>query len=442
MAGKTSGFKGPVDVLLATGSSGGTISAVRELSKSGLRVAVISDRWLCPASWSRFTSRSCKGPRERDSRQFLDLLLRMGAACPGQVLLPTSDETAWLYAANAPLLQRHFQLQIPPIETIKCILDKKLLADAATQAGLAVLPTWEPRSLADVVALAPTLIYPILIKPRTHLHRVHNDKGRIAHSPDELIEGFREYVLRENGEAGMSLTADSCLPLLQHFVMLGSDGVRSVSGFIDKTGELFVTRHATKVFQRSEPAGVGVCFESLPDNPDLSAAVHRLCRDLGYFGIFEVEFIHFGGRWAVIDFNPRLFNQAALDAYRGMPLALFAYLDAAGMTAELRKAIAIAREDNQDRTAVFHDSFTLRAILAARFLTRRTSREEITHWRAWKKRNAAHSVDFAAEKADVMPGIVHAISDTILGLRGLRRFLRSTSAIGSPRVPSAIKVSN
>jgi predicted ATP-grasp superfamily ATP-dependent carboligase len=322
------------------------------------------------------------------------------------------------------------------------ILDKKLLADAATEAGLAVLPTWEPRSLSDVVALAPTLMYPILIKPRTHLHRVHNDKGRIACSDEELARNFLAYVSRENGGDAAAVVSTGRLPLLQHFVAIGAEGVYSVSGFIDETGELFVTRHARKVFQRSEPAGVGVCFDSLPADPELSEAVHRFCRHLGYFGIFEVEFVRFRGRWAVIDFNPRLFNQAAMDAYRGMPLALFAYLDAAGNTAELREAIAIARDEDQDRTAVFQDSFTLQAILIAKALSRRTSRAETGYWRDWMRQNSSRSVDFALDKTDLMPGIVHALSDTILGLKALRRFFRSTAPISSGREPKAITVSH
>ncbi len=428
------------DVLLATGSSGGTISAVRELSKYGLRVSVISNRFFCPSSWSRFASASYKGPPERESVRFLDLLLHIGTASPGQVLLPTSDETAWLYTRNASLLSKHFLLHQPSVDTMERILDKKLLADAALEAGIAVLPTWEPRSFADVVAFASTLPYPILIKPRTQIRRVRNDKGAIARSETELIENFREYLSLEHAEQQNHAIPDVNIPLLQHFVEIGSEGVYSVSGFIDETGELFVTRHATKVFQRSQPAGVGVCFESLPADPDLSAAVHRLCRKLKYFGIFEVEFIRFQGQWAVIDFNPRLFNQAAMDCHRGMPLPLFAYLDAAGKTSELREAISLARKEESDRPAVFYDRFTLRAILLAKTLTRRATQEELRYWRNWMKLHSAHSVDFAADKVDRMPGLIHALSETILGIRAFRRFFRSTSRVTPPGDPGAVRV--
>jgi predicted ATP-grasp superfamily ATP-dependent carboligase len=428
------------DVLLATGSSGGTISAVRELSKRGLRVSVISNRFFCPASWSRFAAASYKGPAERESHRFLDLLLHIGAASPGQVLLPTSDETAWLYTRNASLLSKYFRLHQPSIETMDRILDKKLLADAALEAGIAVLPTWEPRSFSDVAAFASTLTYPILIKPRTQIRRVRNDKGAIARSATELIENFREYICLEQEEQENHFIPDVSIPLLQHFVEIGPEGVYSVSGYIDETGELFVTRHAKKVLQRSQPAGVGVCFESLPTDPELSKAVHRLCRKLDFFGIFEVEFIRFQGNWAIIDFNPRLFNQAAMDCLRGMPLPLFAYLDAAGRTSELREAVALAREQDHGHPAVFYDRFTLRAILVAKTLTGRASREERSYWRNWMKQHAAHSVDFAADKIDRMPGIIHAFAEIILGIRAFRRFFRSTSRVMPPRDPGAVRV--
>lgn len=429
------------DVLLATGSSGGTISAVRELSRSGLRVGLIASRLLCPGSWSRHTAITFRGPEERDNQKFLDLLLRIGSSSPGRVLIATSDETAWLYTRNSSLLSKCFRLHQPPIATMERILDKKLLSVAAMEAGLEVLPTWEPRDLAEVIAAAPTLPYPILIKPRTQVSRKRNDKGTIAHSEKELIENFREYVEQEERSGqGSLVTEEIAIPMLQQFVQIGAEGVHSVSGYIDKTQELFVTRHTKKIFQRSQPAGVGVCFESVAANHDLSAAVRRLCHELNYFGIFEVEFIKHNGRWAVIDFNPRLFNQAGIDAYRGMPLALFAYLDATGKTNELREAIAAAKAQEDCDPAVFYDRFTLRAILLAKSLTRCSSAEEHTLWRDWMKRNQGCAVDVAADASDRWPGLIHALSETLLGVKGFKRFLRNSTRVTVPTEALPLKV--
>ena len=414
--------------LLASASYGGTIAAVRHLGENGFKVSVISSQHIFgAAAWSRWTSRSYWAPPESDNRRFLERLLAIGAADPGQILLPTSDETAWLYTENVALLEKNFCVYQPTIESMRRILDKKLFADAATNAGVAILPFWDPRNIDDLAALAPTLPYPIIIKPRTHVHRLRNNKGIVVNSASELIEQYQRFVSREQTRtADDPLLPDARLPILQRFVNVGSEGVYSVTGFIDRTGDLFVTRHATKVFQRSQPVGVGVCFESRTNDPVLSDAVRRLCRHLGFFGIFEVEFLWFDGRWTAIDFNPRLFNQIGLDIRRGMPLPLLACLDAAGEMATLRHAVAKAQAEQEVTKSVFYDRFTLRAILFAQAVTSRTSHEGSAYWHAWMEQNASHAVDVVADDNDRMPGIVHAISEIYLGLKALPRFLYTT----------------
>jgi D-aspartate ligase len=425
-------------VVLASAASGGTIAAVRDLGVRGFDVAIVSSHLLAAAAWSRHAKHVYFAPPENSSQLFLERLQAIGAADPGRILLPTSDETAWMYAENAAFLKQHFRLYHPSTASLRQILDKKLFSDSATRAGLAVLPSWDPRNLDELVALAPSLPYPILIKPRTHVHRLRNDKGVVVSTAPELIKQYQLFVDRERARGAINaFLSDSNLPILQQFVRVGSEGVLSVTGFIDRTGELFVTRAATKVFLRSQPVGVGICFEAVPCPPALSAAVRRLCRELGYFGIFEVEFLHFDGLWRAIDFNPRLFNQVGMDIRRGMPLPLLACLDAAGDAAALRDAVAKAQVEDDD-AVVFCDSFTLRAILLARWLTGRISDKEFAYWRAWAKGRAPRSVDFAVDGCDPAPGAIHALSEILLGLKDIPRFMRSMPRI-SPATPHRLK---
>ena len=412
-------------VLLATASSGGTIAATRFLGRAGLKVAVVSSNRLGAAAWSRYATHCHSAPPESESQLFLDRLLTIGAQNPGQILLPTSDETAWLYAVNAGALERYFRIAQPPLPVLLDVLDKKRFADAATRAGVSVVPSWDPSSFDEVIALAPTLAYPILIKPRTHVHRLRNDKGIVVHSAFELIGKYREYLEREQFAGSEASLQGVNWPILQRFVQVGSEGVYSVTGFIDRTEGLFVSRVAAKVFQRSRPVGVGVCFEARPNSEALSESVQKLCRELGYFGMFEVEFLWFEGRWVAIDFNPRLFSQVGMDIRRGMPLPLFACLEAAGEVSVLREAIAEAKVD-RDQEATFFDRFTMRAIMLAQTLTGRIASEDRGYWRNWIKRHAAHSVNFVADDSDRVPELVHICSEVYLGLKSFRRFLRST----------------
>ncbi len=352
--------------------------------------------------------------------------MEIGAASPGQLLMATSDETAWLYTENADQLRSNFRVHQPSITSMRRILDKKLLAEAAASAGLTALPGWEARSLDELIALAPSLPYPILIKPRTHVHRIRNNKGVVVCSPTEMIREYRRFLSREGAGTVHNALPDAELPLLQQFVRVANEGVCSVAGFIDRTGALFVTRRATKILQRSQPVGVGVCFESLPPDLSLSNAVRRLCTELGYFGMFEVEFLRFNGDWAVIDFNPRLFNQVAMDISRGMPLPLLAYLEAIGDTARLREEVTKAQVEGESSRAVFCDQFTLSAIVAARSAMGRMSRSERVHWHQWLKSNANCLVDAAKSDSDPVPARIHALSELYLGLKAIPKFLRAT----------------
>ena len=420
---------------LASASAGGTIAAVRQLGASGIDVRVISSEFLGAAGWSRYASCSYSAPPESKNDKFLDRLLTIGKTNPGRILLPTSDKTAWLYTVNATLLERHFCIYQPSIAIMKRILDKMLLYEAVVNAGLAVLPSWSPRNIADLEALVPTLPYSILIKPRTHVHRLMDHKGIVVHSANELIRQYQQFLIREQDQAiDTPLMPDANQPILQPFVKVGRTGIHSVTGFIDRTGELFVTRRSTKVFLRSQPVGVGVCFESVPTDPALSQAVHRLCRELDYFGVFEVEFIWFDGRWAVIDFNPRFYNQMAMDIRRGMPLPLMACLDACGEQQVLRDVVTKAQEGDDAAGSVFCDRFTMAAILFAQTVTSRVSREDRAYWRGWIKRNADRAVDAVLDYHDPMPIIFHVLLEIYLGLKAFPRFLQSPTA-ASPVTP-------
>src|ERR1700760_1955120 len=144
-------------VMLATAGAGGTIAAVRSLGSIGADVEVISSERLGAAAWSRYVKRTYSAPSESNSERFLERLLAIGKANPGRILLPTSDKTAWIYAENASLLERHFRLYHPSTTSLRRILDKRLFAQAAIKAGLSVLPSWDPPRIDDLAALSPSL---------------------------------------------------------------------------------------------------------------------------------------------------------------------------------------------------------------------------------------------------------------------------------------------
>ncbi|WP_456705189.1 ATP-grasp domain-containing protein [Bradyrhizobium sp. USDA 4449] len=433
-------LSGQHSVLLASASSGGTIAAVRDLGRNGIGAQVLSSTRLDAAAWSRHTSRTYSAPAEIDHELFFECIIAIGKATPGLVLLPTSDQTAWIYTANAAALAQYFLMYQPSLECIRRILDKKLLMDAAVRAGLDVLPSWDPETSDELSKLIATFPYPMLIKPRTHVQRLRNDKGVVVETPDEFWKQYEAFLVRERYlSAPPAQSIGLKRPLLQQFAADGSQDVQSITGFIDRTGELFVSRRSVKVFQRSRPIGIGICHEALPPSRDLSRMVYTLCRELNYFGVFEAEFIRFNERWAMIDFNPRFYNQLGFDIQRGMPLPLLAFLDASGQADALSEAVAKAQVEHK-LALVFSDRFTLNSILLAQGIASGAPHADRQRWWAWSRQHATHCVDIAIDKSDPLPAIVHALSEIYLGVRALPRFVRATRRKSLAPVATAEKV--
>ena len=266
---------------------------MRCLGARGYDVGVLYNSRLSAAVWSRYAARRYRAPRENDSDAFLQRLLEIGAKRPGQILLASSDETAWLYAENAAALSSRFVLRQPPVETFRRILDKSRLAAAAAKVGVATPPTWSAPEGEALAELARSLPYPILIKPLTHVQRVENSKGVIVETEAELFGELGGFLSREKASGAKEANR----PLLQRLIR-ARPGPISITGFLDSGGEHFITRRCVKVFQRLNSTGVGLCFEALPPDEDLSEAVRRLCVELGYFGLFEAEFLPLDGSWA------------------------------------------------------------------------------------------------------------------------------------------------
>ena len=164
---------------------------------------------------------------------------------------------------------------------------------------------------------------------------------------------------------------------------------------------------------------MGVCFESTPLDPALAEQTARLCRSLGFFGVFEVEYIWDGGRWAAIDFNPRFFNQMALDIARGLPLARLCYYDAIGDVRRLAALVEQAHASPLEYKFCVRDGFTMHLILMFRSLTGRMSRRDRLGWRQWSKSNRPGMKDLIRAWDDPWVWPVHMMSEVKFGLRKL-----------------------
>jgi D-aspartate ligase len=169
-----------------------------------------------------------------------------------------------------------------------------------------------------------------------------------------------------------------------------------------------VVRASRKVLQWPARLGVGLCFEDVEVRPSLAESIARLCRHVGYFGPFEVEFVHADGRYQLIDFNPRFFGQIGFDVSRGLDVPYLVYLAAAGERRELERAVRDAREQTVKAPGAYCHRIDLEITLRLQSWAGRISRKDYERWRGWLARHRV--TDAVMDRDDWGPGLAEATS--------------------------------
>jgi D-aspartate ligase len=393
------------ETLLTMAGYYGTLAAARSLGRRGLRVVVADGDALAPACWSRHVARTIDCPdAEAEPAEFLSWLLSFGAREPGRVLCTTSDGTAWLFARHRDTLARYYRVYIPGVEAMYTLLNKWRLYQACVELGIDAPRTWLPGGPDDLGQVQREARFPVVIKPQTQILLSPHQKGRLVPDARSLGGLYRDFT---------SATAHSPTlrewdphvagPIIQSYEMSARDGIYGLSGFIDDSGELFVVRASRKVLQWPARLGVGLCFEDVAVHSSLAADVARLCRHIGYFGPFEVEFVQSDGRYQLIDFNPRFFGQIGFDVSRGLDVPYLVYLAAAGDKRELERTVRDARAWTENA-----QSIDLEITLRLQSWAGRITRKDCERWRGWLARHRV--TDAVMDPDDWGPGLAEATS--------------------------------
>ena len=427
-------------VLLTSADYYGTLAAARHLGSRGVQVTMADERRFAPASWSRHVSIRLRSPSTCAPQAMLAWLLDVGARHPGQVLPPTNDDLAWLFSREREPLSKDFRLYSPPATTIAMLLDKRRLHEAAAAAGLQTPRTWYPADEGEVAALADCLPYPIILKPRTQVYSRMASKGVRIDGPAELLPRYRALMAAFAGrEAVAERIPDTERPMLQAFHTGVDKRIYEVSGFTDASGAAFVARAAFKVVQRPRHMGIGLCFEEAPLDQGLLERIARLCQEVGFYGIFNIEFLVGENGLYLIDFNPRMYNQMAFDIARGLPLPWLAYLGATGREDEMLAEAARARGANGP-PRVYCNWFSTVFLLNAQVLAGAIPASDKERWHRWYLDHRAVAVDPVADGADRIPvvlDVAHQLFDTIRHARHFVRQLRLDAQRAQPVTTAA-----
>lgn len=412
-------------VLLTMADFYGTLAAARALGGAGIPVTMAESRMLAPARWSRYVERRIACP-VGDREHFMRFIRDFGQREPGHVLYATTDDTAYLFAKERDQLARHYRLLSPPLETIYTLLNKKRLAQVARELDIDLPETWFPEQDSELAQVGERARFPLLIKPQTQILFDSHMKGQRVDTAAELSAAYRGFARRfRYAPELLAYDPTVSMPMLQAYYPEASQGIYSVSGFIDPRGKRAAMRGAVKVLQRPRKLGIGLCFEDAPVVPALAEKLVALCREVGYYGVFEAEFIRAGDRALLIDFNPRYYSQMAFEIARGLPLPLLVHAAATGDEPRLDALLDQASAWRPRGKHVYTHRMILELMLRAQRLSGRLSLEEFRDWRSWIASYQFHATDAVLDRKDWAPSVVDVATHLAAALRNPRSFVRT-----------------
>jgi predicted ATP-grasp superfamily ATP-dependent carboligase len=406
-------------VLLADATWYGTLAAARDLGRRGVPVTLACDTRTAPARWSRHVTRVVRGPSTRDHGAFAAWLRAFGARHPPHVLYPTSDDAAWVLATRREELAGRFLLYSPAPDALATLLDKHRLAEAAAAAGLDAAECWLARDEEDVARIADQVPLPLFVKPRAQLAASGGFKGTRVDRREHLLPVWHR--ARQAVRVPADLSGALAAPLILRCYP-ASETILTVDGFVARGGGAAMLG-CHKVLQQPRRLGPGIVFEQAPVPEALACGLERLLRQVGYFGVFDAEFVRDGPRWRLIDMNPRFYNHMAFEIDRGLPLPWLAYLGALADEDGLAAALAEARRTVPRSSAYVHH-LPARLMLAVQGLAGHMSAAERRRWRARMGARRYGVTDPARAAGDWRPWAADAVFHAARLLRHPRAFLR------------------
>ncbi|MGP4083180.1 carboxylate--amine ligase [Streptomyces sp. KR55] len=301
----------------------GTLGAVRSLGRAGVEVHVVADSARSPVHASRYVRQMHPPPLPGASPDDILGVLRRVAdriARPA-VLVPMDDACAVAVARMRTDLAPSYLLPTMPGTLPERVADKAELAAVCASAGVPHPMTLVPDSAARAAADARQLGLPLVAKwSRPWL--LPAGSGLRSTVLVRSVQQARELYLRTE-DAGSRL-------LLQAYLPPGPNRDWFFHGYADRSGTLRAGGPGRKRLDWPRGAGLTAVGCWTP-NPQVQALAERLTGELGYRGIFDLDFRRCGttGSYHLLDFNPRpgaqfrLFaDSAGLDVVRALHLDL------------------------------------------------------------------------------------------------------------------------
>jgi len=273
--------KSPTPVLVADAPSNASLAVVRSLGRRGIPVGVcaFADEFNL-AAHSRWATESFTVPSpSRDASGFIAALARLLEDGKYPILFPTTERTIQLVSAARDRLPRWIRIPIPDANALATVVDKARTTALAEGLGVSVPRTWRPASAEEVAALAPTLPYPVIVKPRQTNFLAAN--GYLAKVDYAVVSGAAALVRAWNAVHDVVPR-----PLIQVLVRGRGVGINTLW----QQGRPLVWFSHRRIREIDLRGGRSTAAESAPCDPRLVESARRMLAALDWHGVAMAEF--------------------------------------------------------------------------------------------------------------------------------------------------------
>jgi predicted ATP-grasp superfamily ATP-dependent carboligase len=314
---------GPGAVLLTDAPANATLAAARALGRRGLRVGVCTfEGEFNLAAHSRYVAERVPLPSPATApAEFAAGLARACRAGNYAAVFPTTERTMQVVSDHRDELPAGVALPIPDREAVETARDKGLTADLARSVGVPVPTTWWPADAAEVARLAPTLPYPVIVKPR---------QTNFAGADGRLVKAGYAFVRTAAALPAAHAKIDAAVPrpLIQEVVPGIGAGVFSLWNH----GTPLLWFAHRRVREEDPRGGRASAAITVPVDPRLAEQATRLLKALRWHGVAMVEFKRHaatGACW-LMEINGRFWGSLALAIAAGVDFPYHLYQVAQG----------------------------------------------------------------------------------------------------------------
>jgi predicted ATP-grasp superfamily ATP-dependent carboligase len=314
-------------VVIIDGLGHADLGVIRALGSAGIDVYFLTDRCWCPASASRYITKTIPFPARSESDETLVArLIEIGRSFESPpVFLATGDWSLMFFSRNRSRLEPYFRHDLCPHLLLESIYDKVLFAELSAKFNLPTPRSIIPDSLEQLADQSLRLNFPVVVKPA--------DKFKLSRFPEikKVMRGNIKALCIESRDELLEVSQKIYRPselryVIQEYIPGTDRDNYSYHAYIDTDGGLLREQVNKKIRCYPIYFGIGTMMDTVHD-----AAIYETGREclnrLGYTGKGFVQFKKDprNGKPYIIEINCRYAGGNYLELIAGMNIPRAAY---------------------------------------------------------------------------------------------------------------------